>query len=128
MYFLRNKSKFLKRWKNRKKNRKKIEKESEICHGCTSASASAISDCFALALTSLKKSCALARAHQLTSARSERCSNERRSPKLWLSMMVECPLSEGNQAAHPKFERGNGKNTKSKIFLKSVKNWCLQLT
>ena len=28
--------------------------------------------------------------------------------------MVDCPLSKGNQAAHPKFERPNGKNTKSK--------------
>ena len=48
-----------------------------------SVSASAISEMFVLALTSLKKSCALARAHNLTSARSERRSNEWRSPKLW---------------------------------------------
>ena len=47
-----------------------------------SASASAISEFFALALMSLKKSCALARAHHMTSARSERRSKERRSPKL----------------------------------------------
>ena len=53
-------------------------KKPEICHDCTSASA--ISEFFALALTSRKKSCALAHAHHLTSARSER-----RSPKLcWL--------------------------------------------
>ena len=41
---------------------------------------------------------------------------------------IDCPLSKGNQAATPKIERPNGKNTKSKIFLKSVKNWCGQLT
>ena len=38
-----------------------------------------------------------------------------------------CLLSKGNQAITPKFERPNGKNTKSKIFLKSVQNWCAQL-
>ena len=37
-----------------------------------SASASAISEIFALALMCLKKSCALARAHNLTSARSQK--------------------------------------------------------
>ena len=42
--------------------------------------------------------------------------------------LVDCPLSEGNQAANPKFERHNGKNTKSTFFFKSVKNWCGQLT
>ena len=60
------------------KRRKQLKKNSEICHDCTSASA--ISEFFALALTSLKKSCA--RAQHLTSARSERRSNERRTPKL----------------------------------------------
>ena len=30
---------------------------------------------------------------------------------------IDCPLSKGNQAPQPKFERPNGKNTKSKIFL-----------
>ena len=29
---------------------------------------------------------------------------------------VDCPSSKGNQAPHPKFERPNGKNTKSKFF------------
>ena len=28
-----------------------------------------------------------------------------------------CPLSKGNQAPYPKFERSNGKNTKSIFFL-----------
>ena len=41
---------------------------------------------------------------------------------------LDCPLSKGNQAAHPKCERSNRKSTKSKKFLKSVKNWCGQLT
>ena len=41
---------------------------------------------------------------------------------------VNCPLLKGNQAPHPKFERSNGKNTKSKNFLKSVQNWCGELT
>ena len=41
---------------------------------------------------------------------------------------LDCPSSKGKHAPHPKFERPNGKNTKSKIFLKSVQNWCLQLT
>ena len=41
---------------------------------------------------------------------------------------LDCPSSKGNHAPHSKFERPNGKNTKSKIFLKSVQNWCLQLT
>ena len=54
--------------KKMEKNRKKPE----IFHDGTSASA--ISEFFALALTSLKKICALARAYHLTSARS---------PKLW---------------------------------------------
>ena len=30
---------------------------------------------------------------------------------------IDCPLSKGNQAAHTKFERPNGKNTKSNFFL-----------
>ena len=34
---------------------------------------------------------------------------------------VDCPLSKGNQAPHPKFERSNGKILKSKFFLTSVK-------
>ena len=42
--------------------------------------------------------------------------------------IVDCPLSKGNHAPNPKFERPNGKNTKSKVFLKLVKNWCGQLT
>ena len=42
--------------------------------------------------------------------------------------LLDCPLSKGNQGATPKIKRPNGKNTKSKIFLKSVKNWCGQLT
>ena len=46
----------------------------------------------------------------------------------YIDCTVDCPLSEGNQAAHPKFERPNGKNTKSKSFFESVKNWCGQLT
>ena len=33
---------------------------------------------------------------------------------------IDCPLSKGNQVATPKIERPNGKNTKSKIVLKSV--------
>ena len=41
---------------------------------------------------------------------------------------VDCPLSKGNKAATPKVERPNGKNTKSKNFLKSFQNWCVQLT
>ena len=41
---------------------------------------------------------------------------------------LDCPLSKGNCAPNPKFERPNGKNTKSKKFLKSVQNWCAQLT
>ena len=41
---------------------------------------------------------------------------------------VDCPLSKGNQAAAPKIERPDGKNTNSKIVLKSVKDWCGQLT
>ena len=41
---------------------------------------------------------------------------------------LDFPLSKGNQAATPKIERPNGKNTKSKFFFKSVKNWCGQLT
>ena len=44
-----------------------------------------------------------------------------RCDKGWLRAL-DCPSSKGNQAPHPKFERPNGKNTKSKIFLKSVKN------
>ena len=43
--------KFLKRWKNFFKKLKKPE----MCHDCMSASASAISEFFALALTSRKK-------------------------------------------------------------------------
>ena len=38
--------------------------------------------------------------------------------------LLDCPLLEGNQAAHSKFEKPNGKKTKSKIFLKSVQNLC----
>ena len=41
---------------------------------------------------------------------------------------VDCPFSKENQANHPKFERPNGKNTKSNFFFKSVLNWCVQLT
>ena len=44
------------------------------------------------------------------------------------SCVVGCLSSKGNQAINPKFERPNGKNTKSKIFLKSVQNLCAQLT
>ena len=29
---------------------------------------------------------------------------------------LDCPSSKGNHAPHPKFERPNGKKTKSKIF------------
>ena len=28
----------------------------------------------------------------------------------WTYYTIDCPLSEGNQVAHPKFERPNGKN------------------
>ena len=42
--------------------------------------------------------------------------------------IIGCLFSKGNQAITPKFERPNGKNMKSKFFLKSVKNWCHQLT
>ena len=42
--------------------------------------------------------------------------------------ILNCPSSKGNLAPNPKFERPNDKNTKSKNFLKSIKNWCLQLT
>ena len=48
--------------------------------------------------------------------------------KLAYEYQLDCPLSEEKQAAHPKFKRPNGKNTRSKFFLKSVKNWCAQLT
>ena len=41
---------------------------------------------------------------------------------------LDCPLSKGNQAGTPKIEKPNKKNTKSKNYLKSVKNWCVQLT
>ena len=41
---------------------------------------------------------------------------------------LDCPLLKGNQAATPKIERPDGKNTNSKKFLKSVKDWCGQLT
>ena len=41
---------------------------------------------------------------------------------------LNCPSSKGNHAPHPKFERPNGKNTKSQIFFKSVQNWCVTLT
>ena len=37
---------------------------------------------------------------------------------------LDCPLSKGNQANHPKFERPNGKNTKSNFFFKSVQSLC----
>ena len=30
---------------------------------------------------------------------------------------IDCPSSKGNHAPHPKFERTNGKNTKSKFLL-----------
>ena len=33
------------------------------------------------------------------------------------SLGVDCTLSKGNHAPNPKFERPNGKNTKSKTFL-----------
>ena len=46
----------------------------------------------------------------------------------WLEYRLGCPLSKGNQANHPKFERPNEKNTKCKFFLKSVQNWSVQLT
>ena len=41
---------------------------------------------------------------------------------------LDCPSSKGNHAPHPKFERPDEKNTKSKIFLKSVQNLCPFLT
>ena len=44
------------------------------------------------------------------------------------SLTLDCPLSKGNQAPHPKFARPNGKILNSKFFLTSVKNWCVQLT
>ena len=37
---------------------------------------------------------------------------------------LDCPSSKGNHAPTQKFKRPNGKNTKSKIFLKSVQNLC----
>ena len=48
--------------------------------------------------------------------------------KFFTKRGLGCLLSKGNQAITPKFESPNGKNTKSKIFLKSVQNWCLQPT
>ena len=48
--------------------------------------------------------------------------------KVWHREEISCLLSKGNKANHPKFERTNRKNTKSKFFLKSVQNWCAQLT
>ena len=41
---------------------------------------------------------------------------------------LDCPLSKGNQALYPKFERPNRKISKSENFLTAVKNWCVQLT
>ena len=41
---------------------------------------------------------------------------------------LNCPSSKGNHAPNPKIERPYGKTTKSKKFLKSVKNWSIQLT
>ena len=35
---------------------------------------------------------------------------------LGANCQLDCPLSKGNQAATPKIERPNGKNTKSKFF------------
>ena len=67
------------------KKKENFFKNPEIFHDGTSASS--ISEFFALALTSLKKRCALARAHHMTSARSEGRSNERRSPKLWVQVL-----------------------------------------
>ena len=50
---------------------------------------------------------------------------------LWLmasyvnyTSLLDCPSSKGNHAPSQKFERPNGKKTKSKIFLKSVQNLC----
>ena len=40
--------------------------------------------------------------------------------------VVNCPSSKEKHASHPKFERPYGKNTKSKIFLKLVKNLCVE--
>ena len=48
--------------------------------------------------------------------------NYRSSDKNLLHIQLNCPLLKGNQANHPKFKRPNGKNAKSKIVLKSVKN------
>ena len=41
---------------------------------------------------------------------------------------LNCPSSKGSHAPTQKFERPNGKNTKSKNVLKLVKNWWGQLT
>ena len=37
---------------------------------------------------------------------------------------LDCPSSKGNHAPPQKFEKPNGKNTKSKFFFKLVQNWC----
>ena len=42
---------------------------------------------------------------------------------LW-NIGIDCPSSKGNHGPTQKFERPYGKNTKSKIFLKSVQNLC----
>ena len=36
---------------------------------------------------------------------------------IYVACTLDCPLSKGKQAATPKIERTNGKNTKSKFFL-----------
>ena len=59
---------------------------------------------------------------------NESCALIRNKLKPQSESWTVCPLSKGNQAPHPKFEKPNGKNGKSKNFLTSVKNWCVQLT
>ena len=48
---------------------------------------------------------------------------------IWLGLSrLDCPLSKENQAPNIRFERPNGKISKSKNILTSVKNWWVQLT
>ena len=78
-----------------KKEKKKIFffKETEICHDC--ASASAISEFFALALTSLKKSCALARSPPDERALGAPLKWAALTKALWLYLLVNVSVTLG---------------------------------
>ena len=45
-------------------------------------------------------------------------------PLVLMTWVLDCPSSKGNHAPPQKFEKPNGKNTKSKFFFKLVQNWC----